>query len=151
MELQGTQVIAAPMEAVWLALNDPNVLQACTPGCKELTPTGADSFAAALEIGIAAIKGQYTGTLHITDKEAPRSYRLHIKGEGGPGFVTSSLHIELTEQEQGTLLNYSGTANVGGTIARVGQRVLGSVAKLLMGQFFKALAEQAGRPARHTG
>ncbi|HYG60872.1 MAG TPA: carbon monoxide dehydrogenase subunit G [Symbiobacteriaceae bacterium] len=142
MQLQGTQVIAAPVPAVWAALNDPAVLQACTPGCKQLTATGEDSFAAVLELGIAAIKGQYKGSLQIAEKQAPVAYRLMIRGEGGPGFVSSSLLISLAEHEQGTLLTYEGTADVGGTIARVGQRVLGGVAKLLMGQFFSALAGQ---------
>lgn len=142
MKLEGTQVIAAPVASVWEALNDPAVLKACTPGCKELAATGADAYAATLELGIAAIKGKYAGTLQITEKQAPVSYRLQIKGEGGPGFVSSSLVISLAAAEQGTLLSYDGTADVGGTIARVGQRVLGGVAKLIMGQFFGALAEQ---------
>lgn len=142
MNLQGTQVVNAPVDAVWQALNDPAVLAACTPGCKQLVAVGEDSYTVLLELGIAAIRGQYTGSLRITERQAPVSYRLEIKGEGGPGFVTSSLLVSLGEHEQGTLLSYDGTAEVGGTIARVGQRVLGGVAKLIMGQFFQALAEQ---------
>ncbi len=56
-----------------------------------------------------------------------------MKGEGT---------VDLEPQGDRTLLRWSGDIQVGGLIAGVGQRMLGGVGKMLIGQFFKCLEQQ---------
>lgn len=142
MQVAGSQKIAAPVETVWTCLNDPKILERCTPGCKRLVQVGEDRYEADLELGIAAIRGRYKGRIAIADKEPPSRYRLNIEGEGGPGFVRASLVLDLEPQGEETLLKYQGEAQVGGPVASIGQRVLSGVAKMIMGQFFGGLARE---------
>lgn len=142
MELSGERAIDAPVEAVWEGLNDREVLAASTPGCKELTETAPDTYEGTIELGVAAIKGQYSGVLRIEDREPLKGYTLHIDGEGGPGFVNSQLTIQIETDGDQTHLRYEGSADVGGTIARIGQRMLSGVAGMIMNQFFESLANE---------
>ncbi|HLW46376.1 MAG TPA: carbon monoxide dehydrogenase subunit G [bacterium] len=144
MKLDGTNSLPAPVETVWTTLNDPEVLRRCTPGLKELTAKGPDSYAATLSIGIAAVKGTYAGTLTITDKQAPTHYKIVLEGTGGAGFMKGVGTVDLEAQGGGTLLRWTGDIQVGGLIAGVGQRMLSGVGKMLIGQFFKCLEQQFG-------
>jgi uncharacterized protein len=142
MKLDGTNTLPAPVETVWKTINDPDALRRCTPGLKELTPTGPDSYSATLSIGIAAVKGTYAGTLRITDKQAPTHYKIVLEGTGGAGFMKGEGIVDLEAQGTQTLLRWSGDIQVGGLIAGVGQRMLSGVGKMLIGQFFKCLEQQ---------
>lgn len=147
MKLEGTNTLPAPMDTVWKALNDPEVLRRCTPGLKELKEVAPDTYQATLEIGIAAVKGTYTGTLRITDKQAPSHYRIMLEGSGGAGFMKGEGILDLEAQGNGTLLRWTGDIQVGGLIAGVGQRMLGGIGKMLIGQFFKCLEQQLAGPS----
>lgn len=143
MELAGQIVIPMPKARVWEALNDVVILEKATPGCRELRPVEDNRYQAVVELGIAAVRGRYEGTLEIVDRQPPDRYRLRLSGSGGPGFVEAELDVALEEGAAGTTVRYSGQAQVGGPIAAVGQRVLGGIAKLILGDFFKALAREA--------
>jgi carbon monoxide dehydrogenase subunit G len=142
MKLDGTNTLPAPVETVWKTINDPDALRRCTPGLKELKPTGPDSYQATLSIGIAAVKGTYAGTLKITDKQAPTHYQIVLEGTGGAGFMKGEGTVDLEAQGGETLLRWAGDIQVGGLIAGVGQRMLSGVGKMLIGQFFKCLEQQ---------
>jgi len=144
MRVEGTNTFAAPVETVWKKINDPEVLRRCTPGLKELKETGPDAYQATLVIGIAAVKGSYAGTLAITEKRAPTHYKLTLEGTGGAGFMKGEGTIDLEPQGSGTLATWVGDLQVGGLIAGVGQRMLGGIGKMLIGQFFKCLEETLG-------
>jgi uncharacterized protein len=143
VKLEGEVVLNAPRERVWHILNDPAVLQRHMPGCESLQPVGPDQYEAVLKIGVAAIKGTYKAKLSITDRQAPESYRLHVEGQGKPGFVKGSGSVHLHEQGAQTRLAYSGDLEVGGLIARVGMRLLGSLSQRMTHQFFEGLGSEA--------
>jgi uncharacterized protein len=147
MKLDGTSTLPAPMETVWNTINDPEALRRCTPGLKELTATGPDTYKATLSVGIAAVKGTYAGTLTITDKQAPKHYKIVLEGTGGAGFMKGEGTVDLEPQGNETLLRWAGDIQVGGLIAGVGQRMLSGVGKMLIGQFFKCLEQQFGGAA----
>lgn len=142
MKVEGSYTFDAPRERVWSVLMNPESLRSCVPGCESLSPTGDNAYEATLKVGVAAIRGTYKGNIRITDAVEPSSYKLHVEGRGGPGFVRGVAEIELVDQGQTTLVNVKGDGNVGGTVAGVGQRMLGGVAKMLMGQFFDCLKQQ---------
>lgn len=137
----------APPAQVWAVFTDPQALQRATPGCKNLTEVGADEYTAQLSLGVAAIKGNYTGKLRLTEKVAPERYRLLIEGTGGPGFVSGSGDLQFAAEGEGTRVTYTWEVQVGGLIAGVGQRVLGGVGKMLIDQFFKAMQAELQPPA----
>jgi carbon monoxide dehydrogenase subunit G len=147
MRLEGTNTLPASVETVWKTINDPEALRRCTPGIKELKEIAPDTYQATLTIGIAAVKGTYAGTLAITDKRAPTHYKISLDGTGGAGFMKGEGTIDLEPQGDGTLVKWVGDLQVGGLIAGVGQRMLGGVGKMLVGQFFKCLEQQVGGSA----
>ncbi|HLW58475.1 MAG TPA: carbon monoxide dehydrogenase subunit G [bacterium] len=144
MKIDGTNTLPASVDTVWKTINDPEALRRCTPGLKELKAISPDNYAATLQIGIAAVKGTYAGTLRITDKQAPTHYRIILEGTGGAGFMKGEGTVDLEPQGDGTLLKWVGDIQIGGLIAGVGQRMLGGIGKMLIGQFFKCLEESLG-------
>lgn len=135
MNLNGVYELKAPRSQVWEALNNPAVIQKCTPGCKEMVPAGEDSYDIPMEVGVAAIKGRYKGKIKISDRIPGTAYKLAITGSGSTGFVNAQGTIHLEDAGEGSLVEYFGEAQIGGTVAGVGQRVIEGVAKFLVGQF----------------
>jgi carbon monoxide dehydrogenase subunit G len=144
MRLEGTNTLPAPLETVWKTINDPEALRRCTPGLKELKEIGPDTYQATLTIGIAAVKGTYAGTMAITEKRAPTHYKISLDGSGGAGFMKGEGTVDLEAQGDQTTLKWVGDLQIGGLIAGVGQRMLGGVGKMLIGQFFKCLEQHLG-------
>lgn len=145
MQLTGTYAFNAPIARVWTLLNDPDVIASCLPGCEKLEPLGDDRYRANLSMAIAAISGQYSGTVALLDKQPPRSYRLVVDGSGKAGFVKGEATITLTESTTAagaTTVTVQGEGQVGGLMARVGQRLLGSVSQMMLDRFFGALRER---------
>ncbi|MFL5758129.1 MAG: SRPBCC family protein [Thermomicrobiales bacterium] len=144
MELVGEHTFSAPRETVWRFLLDPETLRLCLPGCERLDQVGEDEFAATMKIGVAMIRGTFNGSVKITDKQEPDRYTMSVEGSGPQGQVSGTGTLELIEQEGSTLLRYRGDANVRGTLARVGARVMQPAAKMIVGQFFSCLESKAG-------
>ena len=144
MDVNGSYLFDAPAARVWEVLLDPDTLAHCMPGCEKLTPLGNDQYEATLSVGIGSIKGTYQAKIALADQVPLRSYKLTVEGSGSPGFVRGEAFISLEEQEGKTLVKVDGDAQVGGTIARVGQRLIGSVNKTMMDRFFNCLQEAAG-------
>lgn len=139
MKVEGSYVYPAPPQQVWDVLLDPESLRGCIPGCEVLTESGPDRWDATLKVGVASIKGTYKSKVAILDKREPEAYTLSVEGSGGPGFVKGTARITLSAEGEGTRVAVDGDGQVGGTVAGVGQRMLGGVAKMLMNQFFECL------------
>lgn len=142
MRIAGNYTFEATREEVWSALNDPEVLARTIPGCQRLDQVGADEYESTLKVGLQAVRGVYTGRVKIDNQVAPESYDIHVDGKGSNGFLKGSGSIKLREDGATTILDYFGEAQVGGTIASVGQRLLDGAAKTLISQSLKALAQQ---------
>jgi carbon monoxide dehydrogenase subunit G len=145
MHLSATYVFDAPAEAVWALLMDTDRVAACLPGCKGLHPIGDDRYEAELAVAVAAISGNFKGTIALQDKDPPRSYRLVVEGTGRPGFVKGNAHLTLVPDTGRTTVQIEADAEVGGMIARVGQRLLEGVARMTMDRFYGCLAGQSGK------
>lgn len=147
MELSGEHTFAAPRQTVYEFLLDPDTLKACLPGCEKLEETGEDEYAATMKIGIGMIKGTFNGKVKISDKQEPSSYRMLVEGKGPQGQVSGDGLLELVEQDGETLVKWSGDANVRGTLARIGSRVIKPAASTIVGQFFSCLESKASAKA----
>jgi hypothetical protein len=148
VKVTGSHLINAPRQRVWQSLNDPGFLKTCLPGCESLEVIGPDQYQAVMTVGIAAVKGKYTGTVTLSEKEPPQRFTMQVQGKGTGGFMQGTGVLELSEDPQGTKVTYQGDVQVGGPIASIGQRLLEGVAKLIVGQFFNAVNTQlAAAPA----
>jgi carbon monoxide dehydrogenase subunit G len=139
MDITGTYTVAAPPDKVWALLMDPAAIASCIPGCDKLEPDGVDRYRAAITIGMAAITGKYEGTVVISEKVEPQSYKLSVDGQGRPGFVKGEATIALRADGVNTVVDVNGTVQTGGTIARLGQRLIGSAAKMMQDRFFACM------------
>ncbi|WP_017729046.1 SRPBCC family protein [Halalkalibacterium ligniniphilum] len=143
MEGKGDLKLPANVETSWDVLQDPEVLKRCIMGCKSIELIGENKYQAELSMGVAAVKGDYSSTIELSDIQKPYHYKMTVKGEGGPGSVEAVAAINLEEiDENTTKLSYTYEAEVGGKVAMVGQRMLGGVAKLIIKDFFKKFAKE---------
>ncbi|QPH55153.1 CoxG family protein [Pontivivens ytuae] len=143
MEMSGTREIAAPRATVWAALNDPEVLKACIPGCQELTGSPEDGFEATVVQKVGPVKATFRGGVTLEDVTAPESYRLVGEGKGGAaGFAKGAADVKLTETAEGTELAYTVDAKVGGKLAQLGSRIVDGFAKKMADQFFERFKDE---------
>lgn len=143
MKVEGSHTIKAPRELLYQLLIDPEILQRCVPGCQSLEAAEDGSYKMSLKAGVGSIKGVFTGSIRLDEMREPEHYRMIVDGKGAPGFLKGEGMIDLIEQGEETLVNYSGDVSVGGTIASVGQRMVQSTAKMMAGQFFAAIGAEA--------
>jgi carbon monoxide dehydrogenase subunit G len=118
---------------------DPVRIASCIPGCEGLEPDGPGRYKTTIAVGMAAITGTYDGTVTITDKVDATSYRLAVEGQGRAGYVKGSAVISLRADAGNTIVTVAGTAQTGGTIARLGQRLIASAAKMMQDRFFACM------------
>lgn len=145
MQLTGEHTFDAPREVVWNFLMDPAVLESCLPGAEGMTEVGPDEYTATMKVGIAMIKGTFNGRVKITDKVDLTSYRMEVEGSGPQGQVSGAGTLELVENNGKTTVKYNGDANIRGTMARVGARMVQPAARQIVGQFFSCLESKAAQ------
>ena len=143
MEMAGERLIAAPQHTVWSALNDPEILKACIPGCESLELIAEDEMAAVASVKLGPIAAKFSGRVRLTDIDPPNGYTLSGEGKGGPaGFAKGAARVRLTSKPEGTLLRYTVEAQVGGKMAQLGARLIDATAKSMADQFFTKFVEQ---------
>ncbi|MFH1140738.1 MAG: carbon monoxide dehydrogenase subunit G [Chloroflexota bacterium] len=142
MKIERVYELKADVQTVWDLLMNPTCWGHCIPGCDHLEPLAEDEYDVTMVVGIAAIKGTFHGTVKIKDKNQPTTYRLLIEGRGMPGFVTGEGRITLEAKNGSTAVKVDGNAEVGGTLAAVGQRLLQGVGHHLMDRFFNCVQSQ---------
>lgn len=158
MKLEGSQIIAADRATVWAALNDPEVLKACIPGCQSLEKTSDTTFEAVAKQKVGPVSATFTGLVELQNLNPPESYTIHGEGKGGAaGFAKGGADVSLREVEGGTELTYVAEAKVGGKLAQLGARLIDGFARKMADQFFltfkqtvegpQAVAEAAPEPA----
>lgn len=136
--IEGEERIAAPIEKVWAALNEPAILQSSIPGCTDLVKTSDDAMQATVVLAIGPIKAKFNGSVTLSNIQAPKSYTISGESKGGiAGFAKGSADISLSaEAPDVTVLKYQATTDVGGKIAQLGSRLIVSTSKKLAGEFF---------------
>ncbi len=141
MEITGEYKINAPRQAVWAALNDPDILKGAINGCEELVRDG-DGFAATVVAKVGPVKAKFGGRIALSDIDPPNGYTITGEGQGGAaGFAKGSAKVALADDGTGgTLLKYTAGAQIGGKLAQIGSRLIEGTAKKMAEDFFSAFA-----------
>ena len=149
MELTAAYEFHAPVDRAWALLMDTAAIGRCLPGCRGLQPVGPDRYEVELGVTVAAIAGSFKGTVALEDKVAPEAYTLVVDGSGRQGFIKGRARVTLAADGDRTRVQIAAQADVGGMIARVGQRLLEGVARTMMDRFYACMAKQIdqGPPA----
>jgi carbon monoxide dehydrogenase subunit G len=143
MEQSGQYRIAAPRQRVWEALNDPEVLKACIPGCQALTRSGENTLHAVVQMKIGPLSASFEGDVALQDLDPPNGYTLDVSAKGGAaGFAKGTAKVALAEDGAETTLSYQAEGRVGGKLAQVGQRLIDAAARKTADDFFEAFARE---------
>ena len=147
MKMTGEQKLAASRQRVWEALNDPNVLKQCIPGCQSLEKESDERLKAIVAIKIGPIGARFAGAVTLSELDPPNGYLISGEGQGGAaGFAKGAARVRLTDDGPGTLLTYEVDAEVGGRLAQVGGAIIDATAKQLAGAFFKKFGDVVAGP-----
>lgn len=150
MEMSGEERIAATQQQTWAALNDPEILKACVPGCESIERIADNEYQVLMVARVGPVSAKFKGKLALSDLNPPSSYALAFEGQGGAaGFGKGSAQVQLAPEGDGTLLTYQVKASVGGKLAQIGSRLVDAAAKKIAKDFFAAFNEKVG--AQHGG
>jgi len=144
VKISGSYTLPLPPERAYQTMQDPEVLARAIPGCQGLEKMGEGEYRLKMKMVLASLSGAFEGSVRITDQNPPSSFRLVVAGSGRIGFVEGDGLLKLSAADGGTEVSYEGDAQVGGTIAAVGQRLIDGTAKMMIKKFFEKLAEAAG-------
>lgn len=150
MEMTGEYRITAPRETVWRALNDPEVLKECIPGCEEIAKISDTEMTAKVVAKVGPVSARFSGKVTLSDLDPPNGYKITGEGTGGAvGFAKGGADVKLAPDEtgQGTVLSYTVTASVGGKIAQIGARLIDGAARKLADEFFGKFSTLVSAPA----
>ena len=148
MDMQGNRHLAVTQQQAWDALNDPEVLKVCIPGCDKVEATGENQYAIGMAVKIGPVAARFNGKIQLAEILPPNSYTLAFEGQGGAaGFGKGTAKVNLAPPAEGSGcdLSYTANAQVGGKIAQVGQRLVDGVARSMAEDFFRRFEEEMQR------
>jgi len=152
MEMSGEERIPASQDDTWAALNDPEVLRACVPGCEAIDLLAENEYQVLMVARIGPVSAKFKGKLALSDLKPPHAYAIAFEGQGGAaGFGKGSAQVQLAPDGEGTKLSYQVKASVGGKLAQIGSRLVDAAARKIAQDFFAAFNEKVaalhGTPA----
>jgi len=147
MDMTGERVIEASRETVWEALNNPEILKACIPGCETIEKLSDTELKATVAVKLGPISAKFAGKVTLSDLDPPNGYTISGEGQGGvAGFAKGGAKVALTDEGGGTKLSYEVNAQIGGKMAQLGARLIDSTAKSYSEQFFTKFSELVAPP-----
>ena len=143
MKLVGSYKLNVKKEIVWQALNDPNILKQCVPGCESFEKKSDTIFAVTATNQIGPMNATFSGTVTLSNIKENQSYTINGEGQSSVGFANGSADVTLKEENGSTTLSYEVDVNVGGKIAQLGSRLINGVAKKMSDYFFGRFSDIA--------
>jgi uncharacterized protein len=150
--MTGEQLIPASQKDTWDALNDPEVLRACVPGCESITLVNPNEYQVLMTARVGPVSAKFRGRLSLFDIKPPGSYSLAFEGQGGAaGFAKGAAQVKLqAANAKETKLSYEVKANVGGKLAQIGSRLVDAAAKKVADEFFQNFTRKMSSEADQT-
>ena len=146
MDMQASRQLSVTQQQAWDALNDPEVLKTCIPGCDKVEASGDNQYAIGMALKIGPVSAKFAGKITLSEIVAPSSYTISFEGQGGPaGHGKGNARVLLTPNDAGCELAYTVHAQVGGKVAQLGQRLIDGAAKGMAEDFFKRFDEEMQR------
>ena len=148
MDMEGTRALAVTQQQAWEALNDPEVLKVCIPGCDRIEATADNQYAVGVAVKVGPVSAKFNGKITLSEIQAPDSYTIAFDGQGGAaGFGKGVARVRLSPQQDGPgcVIDYKVQAQVGGKIAQVGQRLIDGVARSMAEDFFRCFDAEMER------
>lgn len=146
MDMQASRQLAVTQQQAWDALNDPQVLKLCIPGCERIEESAADQYVVGVAVKIGPVAAKFNGKIKLSDIHAPNSYTIGFDGQGGAaGFGKGTAKVSLAPSDAGCELAYTVHAQVGGKIAQLGQRLVDGAAKSMAEDFFRSFDAEMQR------
>ena len=143
MEMTGEQLIPASQLDTWNALNDPEILKGCVPGCETIEKTGENEYQVLMVARVGPVSAKFKGKLALSDLDPPNAYSIAFEGQGGAaGFGKGGAQVRLAPEGEGTRLAYSVKASVGGKLAQIGSRLVDAAARKIANDFFQAFNDK---------
>ena len=147
MEMNGSRTVPADIDTTWRALNDPEVLKACIPGCESVERVSDNEYRLTMTVRVGPVSARFTGRIVLADIVAPTSYTLSFEGQGGAaGFAKGEARVTLTADEPGTRIDYQVKSQVGGKLAQIGSRLVDGAAAKVADDFFARFVDRFGKP-----
>ena len=147
MEMNGSRTVPADIDTTWRALNDPEVLKACIPGCESVERVSDNEYRLTMTVRVGPVSARFTGRIVLADIVAPTSYTLSFEGQGGgAGFAKGEARVTLTVDEPGTRIDYQVKSQVGGKLAQIGSRLVDGAAAKVADDFFARFVDRFGKP-----
>jgi len=143
MKIAGSAQLPFPPERAYELMQDPDVLARAIPGCESLERSGEGEYRMKMKMALASFSGAFEGKVRLTDPNPPSSFRMVVEGSGKIGFMKGDGALTLTPKDGGTEVAYDGDAQIGGTMAAVGQRLIDTTARMLIKRFFEKLATES--------
>jgi carbon monoxide dehydrogenase subunit G len=148
MEMNGSRTVPADVDTTWRALNDPEVLKACIPGCESVERVSDNEYRLTMTARVGPVSARFAGRIVLADIVAPTSYTLSFEGQGGAaGFAKGEARVTLSANEPGTRIDYQVKSQVGGKLAQIGSRLVDGAAAKVADDFFARFVDRFGIPA----
>jgi hypothetical protein len=152
MEMTGEQLVPASQQDTWKALNDPQILKACIPGCESIESAGENEYSVLMVARVGPVSAKFKGKLSLSDIRPPVSYSMAFEGQGGPaGFAKGGAHVSLSAEGDQTRLRYEAKASIGGKLAQIGSRLVDAAARKVSDDFFRAFNEKVASQGEGGG
>jgi uncharacterized protein len=150
MEMSGEQLVPASQQDTWNALNDPEVLKQCVPGCESIEPLGENQYQVLMVARVGPVSAKFKGKLNLSNINPPNSYSIGFEGQGGAaGFAKGGAQVRLSPDGNGTKLAYDVKASVGGKLAQIGSRLVDAAARKVADDFFGAFNDRMAAAHEH--
>jgi uncharacterized protein len=145
MEMTSSRTVPASIDKTWAALNDPETLKACIPGCESIERVSDTEFKVAMTARVGPVSAKFSGRIVLSDIVPPTSYKLSFEGQGGAaGFARGEAKVALTPDASGARIEYNVNAQVGGKLAQIGSRLVDGAAAKVADDFFACFVERLG-------
>lgn len=147
MDMTGSHRVEVPREQVWAALNDPDILRQCIPGCEEVVKQSDTDYTIRLVAKVGPVSAKFSGKVTLSDIDPPNAMTITGEGSGGAaGFGKGGAKVTLVPDGTGTVLNYEAHAQVGGKLAQIGSRLVDAAARKMADDFFARLSNAVALP-----